>query len=179
MMERVDDGPGMSPADLKKLVFISAGEFASLLGPRALEAIGILDRVASTVCPACGGECCRRIGCGFYSPLFGSCPISDYRPAKCRLYFCERVLESPLVGPEEGRILDEPARDLSRYLEYSYGLELFFSPPIRIGEADWLETLGLQEAVGRIVCELNKGYVDPSIARSRLRDLVHTFRREV
>src|SRR5512136_2667032 len=103
----------MSPENPRARVFYTDAEFEAAFGVQAAGAVKMLARHAAAVCRECGGECCRRINCEFYSDRFPTCPIFDCRPAKCRLYHCERILESHALSEEERRILNKPAVELS------------------------------------------------------------------
>ena len=162
--------------NIRKYIFITDREFEVLFGAQIAKAKRILDRYAGKICAACGGECCQRTECGFYSVKFDSCPIYEWRPAKCRLYYCERVLESELLSQQERQLLGQRAMNLSRILSYSCGFEILLQPPIRIVEKDWLATLGLQEQVNRIVQAFENGELDDTSAKAKLRSLVQWFR---
>jgi len=163
---------------LRRQVFITDQEFESVFGRQVAEAVALLDRHADAVCAACRGECCRRIGCGFYSPAFRSCPIFEFRPAKCRLYYCEKVLDNERLTEQERQLLSQPARELSRIVEYSYGLEVLLKPPIRIGEADWLAALGIDAETRATVQALETGAIDSRLAEARLKDVVKRCRAQ-
>jgi hypothetical protein len=166
----------MDSEELQREVFITDDEFETLFGPQVAQAVSVLDKYADEVCAACGGECCQRIRCGFFSAAFGSCPIHGFRPAKCRLYYCDRVLDNPLLSEQERQLLGQPARDVSRIVEYNYGLEVLLSPPIRIGEKDWLAALGIEAEVQSILRALENGGTDGGPARADLMNLIQRCR---
>jgi len=168
----------MNSDNLRRHIFITDSEFEALFGAQIAKARRVLDQYAGEICAACGGECCERTGCGFHSVRFDCCPIYEWRPAKCRLYHCERVLESELLNQQERQLLGERAMNLSRILSYSCGFEILLQPPIRIVEKDWLVTLGLQEQVNGTVRAFENGELDDSSAKARLRSLVQRFRRQ-
>jgi hypothetical protein len=107
----------MNSENPKARVFLTDSEFDAAFGAQAADATRMLSKHAATICRDCGGECCRRISCEFYSDRFSTCPIFEYRPAKCRLYFCERILENEALSKREREILDQPARELSDALK--------------------------------------------------------------
>jgi hypothetical protein len=164
--------------NLRKYIFVTDREFEVFFGAQIAKVKRVLDRYAGEICAACGGECCQRAGCGFYSVRFDSCPIYKWRPAKCRLYYCERVLESELLTQQERQLLGQRATSLSRILSYSCGFEILLQPPIRIVEKDWLATLGLEEQVNRIIQAFEDGELDDVSAKANLRSLVQRFRSQ-
>ncbi len=153
-------------------VFYTDAEFEAAFGAQAARAIGMLSRYAAAACRDCGGECCRRIACEFYSSRFPTCPIFDCRPAKCRLYFCERILENEALSQEERAILNQPAVELSEALRRGWGLGIFIEPPIKIGEKSWLASLGIEGEVTATIEALESGRIDINTAAGRLRDIV-------
>ena len=168
----------MSSENPKTRIFLTDAEFEAAFGAQAAEATRMLSGHAAAVCRDCGGECCRRIKCEFYSVLFGSCPIFEYRPAKCRLYFCERILENKALSKRERDILNQPARELSDALKRGWGIGIFIEPPVRVGDKSWLTSLGIDSEVNAVVDLLGKGAIDAESARSVLQGLVLRCRRD-
>ncbi len=166
----------MEPPGRPPRVFYSDAEFAAAFGQQAAGAIRMLGRYAAPLCQDCGGECCRRIGCELYSPSFSTCPIFELRPAKCRLYFCERILESEALSAEERAMLNQPAVEISEALRRGWGLGIFIEPPIRIGDRSWLASLGIEEDVIAVTAALGSGRTDAAGAASRLRAIVRRCR---
>jgi hypothetical protein len=169
----------MSSEDHKARVFLTDSEFEAAFGAQAAEATRMLSQHAAVVCRECGGECCRRIKCEFYSVLFGSCPIFEYRPAKCRLYFCERILENEALSERERHILNQPARELSDALKRGWGIGIFIEPPVRVGDKSWLTGLGIEVQVTEITDSLETGTPGADSARVGLLDIVRRCRRDV
>jgi hypothetical protein len=169
----------MNMVNSRTRVFYTDAEFEAAFGAQAAEATRLLARHAAPVCRECGGECCRRIKCEFYSNRFSNCPIFGYRPAKCRLYFCERILESEALSEEERDILNRPAVELSDILKKGWGLGIFIEPPVRVGDKSWLAELGIDTEVQAVVDLLGKGAIDAESARSVLLGLVLRCRRGV
>ncbi|MDM8000569.1 MAG: hypothetical protein QUS33_11390 [Dehalococcoidia bacterium] len=169
----------MKPESQKPRVFYNDAEFEAAFGAEASQAVNMLSRYAEGICRDCGGECCRRIRCEFYSRHFGTCPIFEYRPAKCRLYFCEKVLENEALSATEREMLSRPAVELSERLRKGWGLGVFIEPPVRIGEKSWLAGLGIDTEVAASIDLLEKGAIDAESARSVLLGLVLRCRRAV
>lgn len=168
----------MNSENPKPRVFLTDGEFEAAFGAQAAEATRMLSGHAAVVCRECGGECCRRIKCEFYSVLFGSCPIFEYRPAKCRLYFCERILENEALSKRERDILNQPAMELSDALKRGWGIGIFIEPPVRVGDDSWLTGLGIEAQVTEILSSLDKGRIGTDAARTGLLDIVRRCRRD-
>ena len=156
--------------------FLTDNEFETLFGAQAAEATRMLGKYAAEICSICHGQCCRRIGCEFYSDRFDACPIYEYRPAKCRLYHCEKILENELLTEEERELLNRPAKELSESLKQGWGLGIFIEPPIKVGQKSWLTSLGIEDQVARIIQSLGDDQIGPSSARTRLRRLVQQRR---
>ena len=159
--------------------FLTETEFAARFGPQVVDAVAMLDKHAGKVCQPCAGECCRRVGCEFYSPGFRSCPIHEYRPAKCRLYFCDRVLENDSLTAEEREMISAPVEDLSAVLRQVWGLSIFLEPPVKVGEKNWLALLGVEDRVKLIVQAFENGDMDRESATAGLLDLVRGCRQAV
>ena len=159
--------------------FYTDSEFESAFGAQAADATRMLSKHAATICRDCGGDCCRRIKCEFYSNRFSICPIFEYRPAKCRLYFCERILENEALSNRELEILDQPARELSDALKRGWGIGIFIEPPVRVGEKSWLTSLGIDTEVGAIIKSLENGRIDTESARTVLLDIVLRCRHNI
>jgi hypothetical protein len=168
----------MSSENHKAQVFLTDGEFEAAFGAQATRAIKMLSKHAEDICRDCGGECCRRIKCEFYSDRFPACPIFECRPAKCRLYFCERILENESLSKTERDILNQPAVELSEALRRGWGLGIFIEPPVRIGEKSWLTSLGIEAEVTGITQSLDHDKIDTDSARAGLLDIVLRCRRE-
>jgi len=159
-------------------VFYTDAEFEAAFGAQATRAISMLGKYAAGICRDCGGECCRRIKCEFYSDRFSTCPISSYRPAKCRLYFCERILESEALSETERQMLNQPAVELSEALRRGWGLGIFIEPPVRVGDRTWLTSLGIEAQVAEVINSLEAGDVQPDAALRRLLDIVLSCRHD-
>lgn len=132
----------------------------------------MLDKYAVTICRNCGGECCHRIGCQFYSRRFATCPIFRYRPAKCRLYFCDKVLDNGALSKEEREVLNRPVIELSKILKRNWGVGIFIEPPVKVGGRDWLSGLGIESRVTEVIKWLEAGRISPKSAQFRLLGIV-------
>ena len=146
--------------------FLSDQDFEEFFGSDIARVARILGQYADAVCPQCGGKCCRFIRCRFYSPEFGCCPIHEYRPAKCRLYFCSEITSQNA----------EAALLLSRLIMDGYGLGIFLTFPAEIRGCDWLASSGIKEAVNNTMHALEKGDIDSETARGLLIGLVQQLR---
>jgi len=156
--------------------FLTDSEFESIAGIEAIKIIHDLGEYAEPVCKACGGKCCREIGCGFYSPKFEFCPIFDLRPAKCRFYHCRTVTESDDLDSETRNALNKNARRLSDIIGADL-LELVFSdPPTKTGPKRWLTGLEMEEQAHNIVQAFEAGEIDQNTAGDRLRALANKYR---
>ena len=169
----------MNSENRKTRLFFTDAEFEAAFGAQAAAAVEMLGKYAERICHECGGECCRRIKCEFYSDQFSKCPIFEYRPAKCRLYFCEKILENETLSERERETLNEPARDLSEALRRGWGLGIFIEPPVRVGDKSWLSALGIETEVNAVVDLLGKDAIAADSARSVLLGVVLRCRRDV
>lgn len=168
----------MNSENRKTKAFYTDAEFEAVFGAQATQATRMLSKHAATVCRDCGGECCRRIRCEFYSDRFSTCPIFEYRPAKCRLYFCERILENEALSERERDILNQPAKELSDALRQGWGIGIFIEPPVKVGDKSWLTSLGIESQVTAIISSLENGRIEPISAQSRLLDIVLRCRHD-
>ena len=158
-------------------VFYTDAEFEAAFGAQAAKAISMLGKYARGICRDCSGECCRRIKCELYSSRFAFCPIFAYRPAKCRLYFCERILENEALSETEREILNRPAVELSEALRRGWGLGIFIEPPVRVGDKSWLTPLGIEAQVTEVITSLEADRINAAAASARLLDIVLRCRR--
>jgi hypothetical protein len=168
----------MSSDNRRTRVFYADAEFEATFGAQAAKAIKMLSKYAEGICRDCGGECCRRIKCEFYSGRFPACPIFAYRPAKCRLYFCDKILENEALSDEERRTLNQPAVEISEALRRGWGLGIFIEPPVRVGDKSWLTSLGIELEVGEVIGSLEADRFSTDAASRRLLDMVLRCRRD-
>jgi len=167
----------MNSKNHKARVFYTDSEFEAVFGAQTTNAIKMLSKYAEDTCRDCGGECCSRINCEFYSKQFDLCPIFEYRPAKCRLYFCDRILENEALSEAERDFLNKPAVELSDALRQGWGIGIFIEPPIKIGDKSWLTALGIEGEVGEVITSLEAGRLNAAAASGRLMDIVLLCRR--
>ncbi len=168
----------MTSPNAAERAFPTDVEFESLFGFQIAEATRMLAGHAAAICQSCRGECCRRIECEFYSERFDSCPIHEYRPMKCRFYYCEKILENDLLSDEARWLLNRPARELSDRLRDDQGLRIFIEPPVRIAGRSWLARFGIENEVAGIVGAVNGGMISPEAGQARLTGLVRQCRRQ-
>jgi hypothetical protein len=168
----------MSSEGQRTRVFYTDAEFEAAFGAQATRAIAMLGKYAGGICRDCGGECCRRIKCEFFSSRFPTCPIFAYRPAKCRLYFCDKILENEALSETERQVLNQPAVELSEALRRGCGLGIFIEPPVRVGDRSWLTSLGIEAQVAEVINSLEAGDVQPDAALRRLLDIVLSCRHD-
>lgn len=161
-----------------RYAFLTDTEFEVLHAAHVVEAISLLGRYASSLCKDCGGECCHKVGCGFFSRRFNACPIYEYRPAICRLYHCERILESESLEERARELLDKPVARLSEFLRNGKSFEALVEPQARVGPRSWLALLGIEEEVISIVGAFEAGHITSSLAGTRLKDLVLRCRNQ-
>ena len=159
-------------------VFLTDEEFEALFGADIVGAIRMLGKYAGSICRQCSGECCRTIRCEFYSQHFDGCPIHAYRPAKCRLYYCDRILENESLTEAERNQLNRPAVEVSKRLRQNWGLRIFIEPPLTVGNVSWLGQLGLQTEVNIVMQQLSNGRIGAELAATGLRTIVERHREE-
>ncbi len=69
----------------------------------------------------------------------------------------------------------DTAVHLSELVERYFSLEIFFEPPVRILNYDWLEEIGLRERVCRIVTSCERQEIDFPTAQCQLHEVVCAF----
>ena len=144
--------------------FMTDEEFKSVFGEEIVRLVTFLDEASAKDCQECGGACCQRIKCGMFSSKFEKCPIYHYRPPKCRLYYCGKIL----IETEVNRI----AERLTQLLEERFSLAIFLDPPVRIMNYDWLVDLGIGKNVFSIVNDLENELLSCNEAQKLLDDLI-------
>jgi len=77
--------------NLEHLPFVTDEEVASLYGAEVSESLAILAlyNQKEKICQKCDHKCCPLVNCELYLPQFSRCPIYPYRPALCRMHFCD------------------------------------------------------------------------------------------
>jgi hypothetical protein len=160
---------------MKKRIFFTDDEFKEIFTEEVIKATRALDKYAKWICRTCGGKCCKAIWCGFYSEKFDSCPIYEYRPLKCRLYYCKEITENEDLTLEEKELLDKRVKNLSETIK-SRGIEIFFESPVKIGQKRWLTSLEMEEDAYKIVQAFEKGEINQETAKDSLKSLVRRYR---
>lgn len=80
-VESVDHLPMVTDEDVSLLY----GEEVA----QSLEDLALYNK-HSNICQDCSNKCCPLVNCELYHPSFSQCPIYPYRPAICRMHFCEK-----------------------------------------------------------------------------------------
>ena len=77
---------------LSRLPFITDEEMTLVYGEEVTENLIQLANYSrkEKVCSNCASKCCPLVKCELYYPGFSQCPIYPYRPALCRMHFCEQ-----------------------------------------------------------------------------------------
>ena len=163
---------------MKQNMFLTDNEFEGIVGKEVIAAIEILSRFVSQECLKCNGQCCKDIGCGFYSSKFECCPIFEYRPAKCRFYFCRDILESDSLDTTARQILDTEVKHLSEIVNSEFLHLIFCDSTIKLGQKRWLTSLELEEKAYSIVEALETENLDRDLAKEQLTNLVLAYREQ-
>jgi hypothetical protein len=76
---------------LRRLPFITDAEMALVYGEEVVESLNDLAvyNAEANLCVKCAQKCCPTVKCELFLPDFSQCPIHPYRPALCRMHFCE------------------------------------------------------------------------------------------
>jgi hypothetical protein len=163
---------------LYQTLFLTDGEFQGVVKQEPLDATRALteDVGVQQGCLACGGKCCRDLGCGFFSEAFSSCPIFEYRPAKCRFHFCSDLLASDTLDKRTEELLNLGFKNLSEVIGKEHLAQVFGGPWNPSAEGRGLTGLDLELEASAIVSSLEKGELDASAAQGRLSVLVRKHR---
>lgn len=167
----------MEPS-LSQNVFLTDSEFESILERDIIKALRALTNREDTqqACAACHGKCCEDIGCGFYSTKFDCCPIFEYRPAKCRLFFCSQVIEHESLDGETRELLDMQVQKLSDIVKPGSAGAVFGDAPASDGNERSLTGLEVETEAKGVVEAMERELVDSDMAREQLRALVAQYR---
>ena len=78
-----------------QLPFVTDLEVRELFGQEVTQSLEFLEgkNKEGGICSTCGGKCCQQMGCEFFYPAFGACPIHEDRPLLCRFHYCEKFGE--------------------------------------------------------------------------------------
>jgi hypothetical protein len=77
---------------LRFLPFLSDREAADLYGPEVNAAVAEMEKynLEQRVCEECRDRCCLLVKCELYDTRFTRCLVENYRPALCRLHYCDK-----------------------------------------------------------------------------------------
>jgi hypothetical protein len=148
-------------------VFLTHKEFEGLFGAEISAVTRVLNKACAERCSACGGKCCRDIGCRLYSEKFRYCPIYDIRPRECRYHFCHDIFEGAPLSKEEKELLQRPINEFFGG-DRERLARLFPLFPMFPLSSEGLDLLGIKEDVDVIMDELVQGRVDENKARRLL-----------
>jgi hypothetical protein len=170
----------MKPS-LSQNVFLTNREFESIAGRDIIKALRALTSHEHTqqACDACHGKCCEDIGCGFYSTSFDCCPIFEYRPAKCRLFFCPQILEHESLDQETRDLLDTQVQKLSDIVKPGSAGAVFGDAPASDGNERSLTGLEVEIEAKTVVEAMERELMDLNTARDQLRALVAQYRSSI
>jgi hypothetical protein len=116
---------------LRRLPFITDGEMAVVYGEEVVESVNDLAsyNAEANLCATCAQKCCPMVKCELYLSEFSQCPIHAYRPALCRMHFCESFPVGDVSFVREfADIFLNGLIEAKR--QGSQKVELFDSPPI-------------------------------------------------
>ncbi|HSW57000.1 MAG TPA: hypothetical protein VLH15_01200 [Dehalococcoidales bacterium] len=76
---------------IRHLPFVADNEVEVLFGSQVAETLTELDEYnrLQEICLRCSSRCCQRIKCELYDARFSACPVVNWRPALCRMHYCE------------------------------------------------------------------------------------------
>jgi hypothetical protein len=116
---------------LSCLPFISEVEMETLFGDDVNSALAELERYnqQGQICRNCDSRCCRLVDCELYTAELSRCPVHHWRPALCRLHFCNKFSRVyPLIVRDAGDIyLESLIAAERRGIKITY---LFDCPPL-------------------------------------------------
>jgi hypothetical protein len=125
------------------------------LGTEVMESITVLADYAHRhqICLNCPNKCCLLVRCELYYSGFSQCPIFPYRPAICRMHFCERfeVGDISFIGEFADIYLNSL---FEAKLKGSTRVDLFDGPPLRKYASELLAAVSLW------VNEFKEGFLD-------------------
>lgn len=77
---------------LSRLPFITDAEMALLYGEEVMAALEVLEQYnhQEKLCQSCRDRCCLLVKCELYSTHLKRCAVSSFRPALCRMHFCNK-----------------------------------------------------------------------------------------
>ena len=154
-----------------QLPLITDSKMDWLFGGKAVQALADMDRYnrEEQLCLHCNSRCCRAVRCEFYAPEFGQCPIYDFRPVVCRLYFCHRFnIPGDSLVEELGGFFLESLMAADR--QGSSKARLFDNPPLSRSCPELIaETSSWMNAV-------REGSLNPQFAVKLIGEAVEKYR---
>jgi hypothetical protein len=117
--------------ELKRLPLVTDEDKLLIWGEEVIESIAELSRFnqEDKVCQRCAQSCCPLVHCELYFPGFSRCPIFPYRPAICRMHFCQGFAVNDLSFIREFADIYLNSL-LEAKLNGSRKVDLFDSPPL-------------------------------------------------
>jgi hypothetical protein len=116
---------------LSRLPFMTDSDMLLVYGEEVMESSAEMARYnyEAGLCSKCPKRCCPMVHCELYDASFSRCPVYDYRPAICRMHFCEKfsVGDSSFVREFADIYINSL---LEAKLEGSLKTDLFDSPPL-------------------------------------------------
>lgn len=151
-------------------IFITQAEFEDIFGAEISAVTQVLNEASRERCSACGGKCCRDIGCELYSEKFGYCPIYDIRPRVCRYHFCHAIFEEAPLSKEGKELLQKP---INEFFGSDKGrlAELFPLFPMFVVGAEGLILLGIAGEVDVIMESFEAGKLNEDQAKRMLQSV--------
>lgn len=170
----------MEPS-LSQKVFLTDSEYESIIERAIIKALRALTNCEyiQQACASCHGKCCGDIGCGFYSIKFDCCPIFEYRPAKCRLFFCPEVLDHESLDEETRELLDMQVQRLSDIVKLGSAGAVFGDAPASDKTERSLTGLDVEMEAKTVVEAMERELMDLNTAREQLRALVAKYRSSI
>lgn len=151
-------------------IFITDSDFESIFGEEVTRIVRNIGYASGERCLACGGKCCREIGCGLFSEKFSLCPIYEIRPRECRYHFCHEILSSVPLDEKDRELLSKPIKDLLQRKGDTV-TELFPLFPNFMMDEEGLTLLGIKGQVDTIMEDFNNGEIDERQASSLLKSI--------
>jgi hypothetical protein len=116
---------------LERLPLISDEDMALIYGDEVMESIAVLSRYNSQekACVKCAKKCCPLVRCELYDAGFSQCPILPFRPAICRMHYCDKFAVGDASFVKEFADIYLNAL-LEAKIQGSRKVDLFDSPPL-------------------------------------------------
>jgi hypothetical protein len=116
---------------LSRLPFMTDSEMLLVYGEEVVDSSTEMARYnhEAGLCSKCQKRCCPMVHCELYDTGFSRCPVYEYRPAICRMHFCEKfsVGDTSFVREFADIYINSL---LEAKLEGSLKADLFDSPPL-------------------------------------------------